>query len=64
MSSLAVVHASELITLSGPKRPRTGTELSSLGIIRNGGMLVRDGKIEKIGPSDEIEKDVGDAKVL
>ena len=64
MSSLAVLHASQLITLSGPKRPRNATELSELGIIRNGGMFVRDGKIESVGPSDEIEKNVGDAEVL
>ena len=64
MSSLAVLHASELVTLSGPKRPRFGAELSEVRIVRDGGMLVRDGKIEKIGPSDEIEKDVSDAKVL
>jgi imidazolonepropionase len=64
MSSLAVLHASELVTLSGPKRPRVGTALLSLGIIRDGGMLIRDGKIEKVGPSDEIEKNVGDAKIV
>jgi imidazolonepropionase len=64
MGSLAVLNASQLVTLAGPKRPRVGTELSSLGIIRNGGMLIRNGKIERVGPSDEIEKDVGDAEVL
>ena len=64
MTSLAVLHASQLITLSGPRRPRVGTELSVLGIIRNGGMLIRDGKIERVGPSDEIEKNVGDADVV
>ena len=64
MSSLAVLHASQLVTLSGPKRPRVGTELSALGIIRDGGMLIRDGKIERVGPSDEIEKNVGDAEVV
>src|SRR6516225_1946872 len=64
MSSLAVLHAAQLVTLSGPKRPRIGTELSELGIIRDGGMLVRDGKIEKVGPSDEIEKNVGDAEFV
>jgi len=64
MSSLAVLHASQLITLSGPKRPRNAIELSELGIIRNGGMFVRDGKIETAGPSDEIEKNAGDAEVL
>ena len=64
MSSLAVLHASQLVTLSGPKRPRVGTELSELGIIRDGGMLIRDGKIESVGPSDEIEKNVGDAEIV
>ena len=64
MSSLAVLNASQVITLAGPKRPRIGAELSELEIIRDGGMLVRDGKIERVGPSDEIEKDLGDAEVL
>jgi imidazolonepropionase len=64
MTSLAVLHASQVVTLSGPKRPRVGTELSALGIIHNGGMLIRDGKVESIGPSDEIEKKVGDAEIL
>ena len=64
MTSLAVLHASQLITLRGPRRPRVGTELSALGIIHNGGMLVRDGEIERVGPSDEMEKNVGDADVV
>jgi imidazolonepropionase len=64
MSSLAVLNASQLVTLSGPKRPRVATELSALGIIHNGGMLVRHGKIDRVGPSDEIEKNVGDAEVV
>src|SRR5215475_9580138 len=64
MSSLAVLDASQLVTLSGPNRPRVGNELSDLGIIRDAGMLVRDGKIERVGPSDEIEKNVGDAEIV
>jgi imidazolonepropionase len=64
MTSLAVLNASQLVTLSGPKRSRIGTELSALGIIRDGGMVIRDGKIEKVGPTDEIEKNVGDAEVV
>jgi imidazolonepropionase len=64
MSSRVVLHASQLVTLSGLKRPRVATELSELGIIRDGGMLVCDGKIEKVGPSDEIEKNAGDAEVV
>jgi imidazolonepropionase len=64
MSSLAVLHASQLVTLIGPKRPRVGTELSELGIIRDGGMLIHNGKIEKIGPSAEIEKNVGEEEIV
>jgi imidazolonepropionase len=64
MTSLAVLHAAQLVTLTGPKRPRVGTELSELGIIPDGGMLVRDGKIEEVGLSDEIENNVGDAEVV
>ena len=64
MSSFAVLNASQLVTLSGPKRPRIGPELSELGIIPNGGMLLRDGQIERVGASDEIEKNVGDAEVV
>src|SRR5262249_26606409 len=64
MSSLAVLHASQLVTLSGPKRPRVGAEMSELAIIRDGGMLIRDGKIDTVGPSDQIEKDIGDVEVV
>jgi imidazolonepropionase len=64
MNSLAILHASELVTLAGPKRPRVGIELSELVIIRDGGMLIRDGKIKSVGPSDEIEKNCGDAEVI
>jgi len=64
MNSLAVLHASQLVTLTGAKRARIGPELSELGIIRNGGMLIRNGMIERVGASDEIEKNVGDAEVV
>jgi len=56
LKTLALLHASQLVTLAGPKRPRIGKELSELGIIRDGGLLIRDGKIDIVGPSDEIEK--------
>ena len=64
MSSLAVLHASQFITLTGPMRPRVGAEMSELAIIRDGGMLIRDGDIERVAASDEIEKDIRDAEVV
>jgi imidazolonepropionase len=56
VKSLALLHASQLVTLAGPKRPRFGKELGELGIIRDGGVLIRNGKIDIVGPSNEIEK--------
>ena len=64
MDTLALLHASQLVTLSGPKRPRVGKELSELGIIRDGGLLIRDGKIDTVGSSAEIEKKAEDAEVV
>jgi imidazolonepropionase len=63
VKSLAVLHASQLVTLAGPKRPRVGAEMSELGIIRDGGMLIREGKIDTVGSSNEIEKIAGDANI-
>jgi len=64
LKSLALLHAAELVTLAGPQRPRIGNELSELGIIRGGGLLIRDGKIDIVGPSDEIKKKAGDAEII
>jgi imidazolonepropionase len=64
MSSVAVIHASQLVALVGPQRPRVGTEMSELAIIRDGGMLIRDGKIDTVSSSEEVAKNAGDAEVL
>ena len=64
MSSVAVIHASQLVALAGPQRPRVGTEMSELAIIRDGGMLIRDGKIDTVSSSEEVAKNAGDAEVL
>jgi imidazolonepropionase len=65
LKTLAVLHASQLVTLAGPSRPRVGAELCDLAIIPDGGMLVRDGVIVATGTSDEIEKQLpGDAEVV
>jgi imidazolonepropionase len=38
--------------------------MSDLAIVRDGGMLIRDGKIETVGNSDEIEKKTGAATIV
>src|SRR6266566_1926178 len=64
LKTLALLHAAQLVTLAGSKRPRVGGEMSELAIVREGGMLIRDGKIEIVGRSNEVEKVAGDAEIV
>src|SRR3954470_22611116 len=58
MNTLAILHASELVTLAGSPRPRTGGELNELSIIKDGGILIREGKIASIDKTPAIEADL------
>ncbi len=53
--TLAVVNCSQLVTLAGAKRPRTGGDLRQLAIIEDGAMLVRGERIEIAGRRRELE---------
>ncbi len=53
--TLAVVNCSQLVTLAGAKRPRTGGDLRQLAIIEDGAMLVRGETIEIAGRRRELE---------
>lgn len=53
--TLALVNCSQVVTLAGPARPRVGLELRELGIIANGAIFVREGLIERVGTTAEIE---------
>src|SRR5438128_6187282 len=53
--TLAVINCSQLVTLAGAHRPRTGGDLRQLAIIEDGAMLVRGGTIEAAGRRREIE---------
>src|SRR5438067_12434475 len=64
MTSVAILHASQLVTVAGPKRPRVGAEMAELAVIRDGGMLISEGKIEIVGSSEEIAKNAGAAEVI
>jgi imidazolonepropionase len=64
MGSVALLHASQLVTLAGPPRPRVGAEMSDLAIVRDGGMLIVDGRIDAIGTSGEIEKRAHGAEAI
>ena len=47
--------ARQLITLLGPGKPRRGESLNDLGIVSDGAILIRDGRIEQAGPTRRVE---------
>jgi imidazolonepropionase len=54
---LLIVNAEELVTLAGDnEKPRRGKQMRELGIIRNGGLSVKDGKIVAVGKTPDIMK--------
>lgn len=65
MKTIAVLHASQVVTLAGPRRARVGPEMRELGVVVDGGLLVRDGIVVAVGASDEIERLAGaDAEIV
>jgi len=57
-SPLIVTNCSELVTLAGVARPRTGAEMRELSIVRDGAMIVSDGKIVRVGVRCEVEAQI------
>jgi imidazolonepropionase len=47
--------ARQLLTLRGPSGPRRGETMQELGIIPDGAVLIRGGKIVSLGPSRRVE---------
>ena len=54
VGSVAIVNIGQLVTLSGPKRPRMGPELRELGIIENAALLEEDGCVRAVGSYAEL----------
>jgi imidazolonepropionase len=53
-NSLLIVGASQILTLRG-RGPRRGKTLSNLGIINDGALLIRDGRIVAVGVRAKVE---------
>lgn len=51
-----IIHAKQLITLQGPSRARRGAELRELGIIEDGAVAIRNGKIAWVGRTDDLPR--------
>jgi imidazolonepropionase len=63
--TLAVLNCSQLVTLAGAKRPRTGGDLRQLAIIEDGAMMIRGEQIEAVGRRREVESLItGDCEVV
>jgi imidazolonepropionase len=53
-NSLLIVGASQILTLRG-RGPRRGKALSNLGVINDGALLIRDGRIVSVGVRAKVE---------
>jgi imidazolonepropionase len=54
VNSLLIVGASQILTLRG-RGPRRGAALSNLGILKDGAVLVRDGRIAAVAARSKVE---------
>jgi imidazolonepropionase len=68
VAALLVEHASELATLSGPRRPRRGRDQAEVGLIQDGAVAAgAEGRILAAGPTAEVRAAVSlqpDARVI
>jgi imidazolonepropionase len=55
-NSWALMNCSQLLTLAGPIRARKRAEMRDLSILRDGAMLIREGKIVAVGSRSHIEE--------
>lgn len=54
-TELLITGASQIVTLRGPGRARTGAEMRELAIIENGALLVRGESIAAVGRAPQVE---------
>jgi imidazolonepropionase len=56
-ADLLIVNAEELATVAGgSQKPRTGKQMQELGIIYNGGLAIKDGRIVAVGKTSDVTK--------
>ena len=52
---ILIVNAEELVTLAGSsQKPRVGKQMRDLGIVHNGGLAIKDGKILAVGKTRQV----------
>jgi imidazolonepropionase len=56
-ADLLIVNASELVTVAGgSQKPRTGKQMRDIGVIHDGCLAVKDGRIVAVGKTAEVTK--------
>ena len=55
---VAVVNIGQLVTLSGPARPRVGRELGELGLVPDAALIACDGRVISVGPASEVRASI------
>jgi imidazolonepropionase len=56
-ADILIVNAEELLTLAeGGQKPRTGKQMLELGIVRDGAIAIREGRIVATGKTQEVTK--------
>ena len=53
-ADLLVHNASQVLTLASPGGPKRGASMAELGIVADGAVAIRDGRILDVGPSTEL----------
>jgi len=56
MRPLLIAHCRQLVTLAGPRETRRGRALGELGLVRDGAVLIHDGRIAAVGPTRRVER--------
>ncbi len=62
--TIAVVNIGQLVTMTGPARPRIGAELKQLGIIRDACMLVDEGRITAVGTYADLAGAISSSSIV
>ena len=60
-AQLAIMNIGQLVTLAGPARPRVGEEMRELGLVRDGAMLIQDGRVAEVGAYADLKVNAGRA---
>jgi imidazolonepropionase len=63
-ADLLIYDAAQVLTLASTGGPKRGAAMNDLGIILNGAVAIRDGRLLDVGPSDELRSRVRAAKTL